>query len=174
MQYKVASKQPNARRCIVCGIENEMGMDARFYNMENNEVVAIFTPKDEHQSYPQRMHGGLSAAILDETIGRGLKNFEPGSWAVTIELTTKYKKPVPLGVELKVVGRITNIQNRLVEGTGELYLPNGEVAVTAYAKYIKMNTEQITDIDFGEDEWKVIEGEVDPDIIDIPDWVYES
>ena len=170
MQGKVMGKQPNAKMCVVCGIENELGMDARFYNLENNDVVAIFTPKDVHQSYPERMHGGLSAAILDETIGRGLKNYEPGTWAVTIELTTKFKRPVPLGVELKVVGRITNIQHRLVEGTGEIYLPNGEVAVSAFAKYIKMSAERITDTDFTEEEWKIITGEADPETIEIPDY----
>ncbi|MDD2568515.1 MAG: PaaI family thioesterase [Clostridia bacterium] len=169
MQGKVASKQNNSRMCIVCGIENQLGIDARFYNLENNEVVAIFTPKEEHQSYPGRMHGGLSAAILDETIGRGLKNLEPGNWAVTIELTTKYRKPVPLGVELKAVGRITNIKHRLVEGTGEIYLPNGEVAVTAEAKYIKMSAQKITDCDFAADEWMLLENENDPQTIEIPE-----
>ena len=169
MQGKVVGKQHNARMCIVCGVENELGMDARFYNLENNEVVAFFTPREEHQSYPGRMHGGLSAAILDETIGRGLKIFEPGNWAVTIELNTKFRKPVPLDVELKVVGRITNIKHRLVEGTGEIYLPNGEIAVTAEAKYIKMSAAKITDIDFTDDEWMLIEGEDDPAVVELPE-----
>ncbi len=39
------------------------------------------------------------------------------------------------------------------EGTGELILPNGEVAVTASGRYMKRNVTQIVESDFIEDEW---------------------
>lgn len=72
-------------------------------------MVALFTPKDEHQSYPGRLHGGVASAILDETIGRAILNlYDVEIWGVTIELNVKFKKPIPLNQELKVVGRITS------------------------------------------------------------------
>ena len=75
------------------------------------------------------------------------------SFGVTIELNLKYKKPVPLGVELKVVGRIINDKGRIFEGTGELILPDGEVAVSASGRYMKRSVTQIVEDDFIEDEW---------------------
>lgn len=61
-------------------------------------------------------------------------------------------------MELKVVGRIVNDKGRIFEGTGELILPNGEVAVTASGRYMKRNVSQIVESDFIEDEWFASDG----------------
>ena len=114
--------------------------------------MAVFTPREEHQSYPGRTHGGVSAAMLDETIGRAITAFEPEIWGVTVELKLRYKKPVPLGVELKAIGRVTSNNRRLFEGTGEILLPDGTVAVTAEGRYMKMSIDKITQGDFEMDE----------------------
>ena len=63
-------------------------------------------------------------------------------WGVTAELTVRFRKPVPLGVELTAIGRITHEGSRLFEGTGELYLPDGTVAVEASGKYVKLDIQQ--------------------------------
>lgn len=157
MKYKVIKKQNSSKSCIVCGIENELGLKARFYELENNEIVAICNTKDWHQSYPGRVHGGISAAILDETIGRAVSINDDTVWGVTIGLELKYKKPVPTDCEIKIVGRIINENRRMFEGTGEIILENGEVAVTAIGKYMKMPIDKITDGDFKEDEWIKVE-----------------
>ncbi|MBV7272515.1 PaaI family thioesterase [Clostridium sp. PL3] len=167
MKYRVLKKQHNSKKCIVCGMENNLGLKASFYEIENNEVVAIFKSLEEHQSYPGRLHGGIASAILDETIGRAIMIKDPNMWGVTIELNLKYKKPVPLNEELKVVGRIIKDTRRVFEGTGEILLSNGEVAVTAQGKYFKMPVDKITDSEFQEDEWKIIASSKDPKEIDI-------
>lgn len=135
--------------------------------MENNELVATFTPGEKHQSYPNRLHGGVSTAILDETIGRAIMIENDDIWGVTVELNVKFKRPVPYDVELKVVGRITNQNRRFFEGTGELILPDGKVAVTAWGKYMKLPIDKIADFDHEEQEWKVVEMENDPEEIEI-------
>lgn len=167
MKYKVLKKQQNSSKCIVCGLQNGLGLKACFYELENGELAAIFKPIDEHQSYPGRMHGGISSAILDEVIGRAILIKDESMWGVTTELILKYKKPVPLNEELKVVGRITRDTKRLFEGTGEIILKNGDVAVTAAGKYIKMPLDKITDSDFDKDEWGVFHSENDPDEIEL-------
>jgi hypothetical protein len=85
--------------------------------------------------------------------------YDQNTFGVTIDLQVKYKKPVPLGVELKVIGRITKDNGRMFEGTGEIYLPNGEVAVSAEGKYLKRQMGQITDTAFIEEGWFAPEGE---------------
>lgn len=167
MKYKVLKKQHNSKKCIVCGMKNDLGLKASFYEIENDEVVAIFKSLEEHQSYPGRLHGGIAGAILDETIGRAIMVKDPNMWGVTVELNLKYKKPVPLNEELKVVGRITRDTSRLFEGTGEILLSNGEVAVTAQGKYFKMAVDKITESEFQDDEWEVIASNIDPEEIDI-------
>jgi acyl-CoA thioesterase FadM len=75
------------------------------------------------------------------------------TFGVTLELHVRYRKPVPLECELRVVSRITSDRGRIFEGTGELYLPDGTVAVEAEGKYMKRNLAQITDKDFTSNEW---------------------
>ena len=144
MKYKVINKQYTSRNCFVCGEENKYGVRAKFYELENGEVVGIFKSSMEHSGYPRRMHGGISSALLDEAIGRAILITEPDTFAVTLELSTQFKKPVPVCTELKVVGRITSINGRVFKGTGEIILENGEVAVTGSAKYLKMPLEKIS------------------------------
>lgn len=143
MKYKVLNKQYTSRHCFVCGEENKGGLRAKFYEMENGEVAGVFTAPFEHSGYPGRMHGGVASAILDEAIGRAIMITEPDTFAVTLELSTKFRKPVPVCTELKVIGRITSKKDRVFEGTGEILLENGDVAVTGTARYLKLPLEKI-------------------------------
>ena len=170
MQHKITRKQYNSKLCFVCGLKNGSGLKASFFETEKGELVATFTPGEEHQSYPGRLHGGLASAILDETIGRAVMvGNDREVWGITVELSLNYRKPIPLGVELKAVGRIAEENNRFFEGTGEIILPGGEVAVTARGKYMKAPLERIADFDPVVNEWEVVPGEDDPETIELPD-----
>jgi acyl-coenzyme A thioesterase PaaI-like protein len=168
MVHQIIGKQHNSKLCFVCGLKNKFGIHAHFYITKDNELIALFTPLEEHQSYPGRLHGGVASAILDETIGRAILNkYETEVWGVTIDLNVKFKKPIPLNEELKVIGRITNENNRIFEGTGEIILKNGDIAVTALGKYLKVPLEKITDFDKEENEWRIVELETDPKEIEL-------
>lgn len=167
MKYKVTGKQENSSMCLVCGMKNDMGLKTSFYELENGELVSVFKTKEEHQSYPGRLHGGITGAVLDETIGRAIMIKDKKVWGVTIELSIRYKKPIPLNTELKAVGRITKDTSRIFEGTGELLLPNGEVAATAQGRYMKMPIDKITDTDEMHMEWQMVKSTDDPEEIEI-------
>lgn len=169
MRHTITRKQYNSKLCFICGLKNNSGLKASFYETENGELIATFTPTIEHQSYPGRLHGGLASAILDEAIGRAIMvGNDKEIWGLTIELNLTYKKPIPLGVELKVLARITEENSRFFHGTGEIILPGGEVAVIAKGKYMKAPLEKIANFDPVENEWAVVEDENDPKSIEIP------
>jgi len=168
LDYAVKRKQPNSKMCLVCGLKNPYGLKASFFELENNELVCLFTPRDMHQSYPGRLHGGIAAAILDETIGRALMvKHDETVWGVTVEYTTRYKKPIPLNQVLKVVARITNETSRTFEGNGEIVLPDGKVAAEGFGKYLKLPIEKIADFHADEQEWKVVPMDGDPKAVDV-------
>ena len=128
-------RQPNSRMCFTCGEENPAGVHVRYYEQEDGLVLARFTGQDHHQGYPNRLHGGVIAGVLDETIGRVI--MARGTLrilGVTKEIRVRYRQPVPLGIELTAVGRITVEDARHFEGTGELLLADGTVAAQAHAK----------------------------------------
>jgi len=139
LKFSITNKQNISKNCLVCGVDNDFGLKAKFYETSDEEVIGIFTPNDKLQSYPNVLHGGIAATILDETIGRAIMaKYGQNSFGVTVELNIKYKKSVPLNCKLKIIGRITKDRGRIYEGSGELLLPNGDVAVTAIGKYIKL------------------------------------
>jgi uncharacterized protein (TIGR00369 family) len=167
MRYKVVRKQHNSKMCLVCGLKNEFGLKTSFYELENGVLVAVFRTLEGHQSYPGRLHGGIAGSILDETIGRAVMINQEDVWGVTVELTVTYKKPIPLGQQLMAVGRITRDSSRIFEGTGEIILPDGEIAATGHGKYLKMPIEKIADFNTDHEEWRVVLSEEDPEYFDL-------
>ena len=160
---KVINKQPNSKHCFICGMSNDKGLKAQFFEIEDNQLVALFTPHEMHQSFPERVHGGVSTAILDELIGRCLQIGNPDDWAVTVELNVKFLKPLPYGKELKAIGRIDKDTRLLAFGSGEILNDKGEIAVSAKAKYMKLPVNKITAEKFEGDDWKVYDLPDDPD-----------
>jgi uncharacterized protein (TIGR00369 family) len=163
MLHTVTAKQPNSKMCLVCGLKNPFGLHTSFFELDNNELLAVFKPREEHQSYPGRLHGGIISTILDETIGRAIMILSEGDiWGVTVDLQIRFKKPVPLDEALRVVGRITKNSSRFFEGTGELLLQDGTVAATGHGKYLKVPLEKIADFDVDHQEWQIVQSNDDP------------
>lgn len=172
MRYRVKKKQPNSKMCLVCGLKNSSGLKSSFYELENDELLAVFKPIEEHQGYPGRLHGGITMAILDETIGRAVMVNNPEEiWGVTAEFTIRLKKPIPLYKEIRVTARVTKDKGRYFEGSGEIRLPDGEIAARASGKYFKFPIEKIAELDadfnIEEQEWRVVPSEHDPQEVEI-------
>ena len=167
MRYTVKAKQENSKMCLVCGLKNKFGLRASFYELENGEVLAIFKVMEEHQSYPGRLHGGITTAILDETIGRAIVIKQQDLWGVTINFSTRFKKPIPLVGEIRAIGRIEKDTRRYFEGSGEILLSDGSVAAEGHGKYIKLPIEKIADFDVDEQEWRVVPSPDDPHEVEI-------
>jgi acyl-coenzyme A thioesterase PaaI-like protein len=159
---RVLAAQNISHNCLACGTHNDHGLHGRFYQLAARdedgdapagpELLGVFTPRQEHQGYPGRLHGGIAAAILDETIGRAILLLHDDEWGVTGELTVRFRHPLPLDGEIRCVARITRDTRRLFEGTGDIVLADGTVAATARGKYLKMPIGAIAD-DFDGSEW---------------------
>ena len=142
---KVLKKQLNSHDCIICGVDNESGLKAPFYEMEDSTVVSKFIYRDIHQSYPGRTHGGMITCMLDELIGRAIWIAEPETWGVTATINVRFHKPVPLNEELMGIGRVTKNNRFLFEASGEIKDKTGTILASATATYFKLKPEQIMD-----------------------------
>ncbi|NTU71150.1 MAG: PaaI family thioesterase [Coriobacteriia bacterium] len=148
MERRIVAAQNVSRMCVVCGQENEFGLHTRFFELDSGELLGVFEPAEHHQSYPGRLHGGIASTLLDETIGRAINVSDHDAWGVTVELNIRYRKPVPLDEPVRAFARITRDSRRLFEGSGEIVLADGTVAVEATGKYMKLPIDAIVDGDF--------------------------
>jgi acyl-coenzyme A thioesterase PaaI-like protein len=144
-EHRVIASQNVSHMCLVCGVENPFGLNGRFYVLENGELAGVFAPLEAHQSYPGRLHGGVASAILDETIGRAIMIANPQVWGVTIEFRARFRRPLPLDREIRARARITRDTHRVFEGTGEIVLEDGSVAVEAFGRYLRQPLEKIAE-----------------------------
>jgi uncharacterized protein (TIGR00369 family) len=160
-------KQNNSKNCFICGLSNEKGLKAEFYETDQDELVCIFTPDFYHQSYPMMLHGGISASVLDELLGRAINITEPKRFAVTVNLELKYKKPVPYGKKITAIAKITKNTRLLFEAQGEIYDDSGQICVTAKGKYMKLPIEKISESFSKNGDWFLNENENDPKQINL-------
>ena len=161
MKLKVIQKQNNSDMCVVCGMQNPLSLGAKFYNVEGGLMVGVITGRDEHQSYPNRMHGGMISALLDEVIGRAINVTEPEAFGVTTELNVKFKKPVPLNEEIKVVGHIIKNTRLVFQAEGFVEDKNGTILATATATYVKMTADKIAGAPLTEEQYFLVPDDVE-------------
>ncbi len=169
MKLKVIDKQNNCSDCFVCGTKNPFGLNTRFYALENEILVGVTIGKSEHNSYPERMHGGIISALLDETIGRAIQIKNKNQFGVTVDLQIRYLKPTPLGEKLYVYGKITNENKFTFSGIGYLISESGLVCARGSAKYFKLSPEEITKEKY---EWFKVEDEINPQEFEILDEIF--
>lgn len=142
---KVISKQHNSKMCAICGLDNKYGLRAPFYNMEDGSVMTKFKYREEHQSYPGRVHGGLITAMLDEMGLRALwtKKLNEETFGVTISLDTKYRKPVPYDVELIGKGMLIKENSKFFTVDSSIMDLQGNILANGVIKYIKLDVDKI-------------------------------
>jgi len=144
---KVISKQKNSRMCIMCGLDNEYGVRAPFYNMEDGSVMTVFEYRAGHQSYPGRVHGGLITSMLDEMGLRALwaKEGDEESFGVTFSLETKFRRPVPYGEKIIGKGLIVKDSPRFFSADVGLYDNCGNLLASGTTHYLRLDVNRIAE-----------------------------
>ncbi|MFQ5499082.1 MAG: PaaI family thioesterase [Candidatus Zixiibacteriota bacterium] len=124
-------KYPN---CFVCGERNAHGLKARFYQEEQSAVTEVVAT-DSHEGYRGIYHGGVLSALLDEVMVKAILAVD--RYAVTAELTVRFRLPVFVGDRLRCVGRIVRHKGRMYLTEGEAVRDDGAIVATASGKYIE-------------------------------------
>ena len=135
-------------QCYGCGRLNEHGLHLKTV-WEGEETLTRFTPRDCHTAMPGITYGGLLASIID-CHGTGSASLalareneielegHNAPRCVTASLKVDYKKPTPIGCELQVRGRISEIKGKKVIVDAELYA-NGELTISGQVIAIWIN-----------------------------------
>lgn len=124
---------PDHGSCFVCGKSNPKAIGITWQLEPGNNIYASFVFSDFQQGPPGCVHGGASAAVLDEAMG--LAVFYSGYKVVTANLSIDYRKPIPLGEPVKIQAVMSGKTERRILALGEILLPDGSIAVSAKGTY---------------------------------------
>jgi uncharacterized protein (TIGR00369 family) len=150
------SPQPNSRFCFVCGVENPSGLHIKFYDAGPGEVMAECTVPVQFQGYPGVVHGGVVAALLDEVAGRSQMG-EPDDprFMFTAKLNVRYRKNVPVGKPLRLVGTAGVRKERAATAKGAIYSEQGALLAECEALLMNVPVEVLSSVDLEALGWKV-------------------
>lgn len=144
----------DAAHCYGCGRLNAEGHRLRT-SWDGDETVSRFTPLPHHTAIPGYVYGGLVASLLD-CHGTGTASAAhlrrdgmelgevPSPRFVTASLKVDYLKPTPLGPELEVRGRVTEITDRKVI-VEETLSANGVVTARGLVVAVRMPEHMVRD-----------------------------
>lgn len=150
------NKQPSSLHCFVCGVESPVGLHMHFYETAPDEVTAEFTPPEGYQGYPGILHGGITAAILDEAAGRAYMGIDDAgaNFMYTAELKVKYRKRVPIGQPLRITGKRVQRMRWTAEAKAFIHDAQGQLLAEASAVLVDV-PDKIPAEDLERLGWKV-------------------
>jgi len=120
--------------CFVCGDKNDNGLKAVFM-YDGKQASTTVVAREVFEGYKNIYHGGILSTLLDEVMIKAILAEE--IFAVTAELTVKFKAPVPIGETLTFTGWVTERRRRLLATEGKVEGRDGTVYATATGKYIE-------------------------------------
>jgi acyl-coenzyme A thioesterase PaaI-like protein len=152
--------QPNSKMCFICGLENPVGLRLRIYEIEPGVIESTYTAPEHFQGYPGVLHGGIVATILDEISGRAhMGPAENPRFMYTAKLEVKYRKNVPTGKPLRIVGKAGKAKARTAEGWAGIYdAETGELLAEANTLLVNIPPETFNNANLEEIGWKVYPG----------------
>jgi uncharacterized protein (TIGR00369 family) len=156
------NKQANSKDCFICGVDNPVGLNMKFYNSAPGEVIATYIVPKQYESYPGVVHGGILAAMLDETAGRVFTVGEEPNFLVTAQLSIRYRKPVPSEQPLTLKGHAISNHGKVRKAKAEIYDAQGQVLTEAEAVLAEIPVAISQQFSSSENFWKTIPDEETP------------
>jgi uncharacterized protein (TIGR00369 family) len=132
---------PYSATCYVCGASNPLGLQRRFYLSEEGAVETEFVPRPEHCGYHGIVHGGILAALLDETMGWAT-SVRSGRLFLSVELNLRFLKPAPADKRFIVHGEVLERRRRFWWARGHVRDEEGTVYVRGEGVFYPMSREE--------------------------------
>jgi acyl-coenzyme A thioesterase PaaI-like protein len=116
---------PEFPDCLVCGPANPDGLGLRIHR-DGSDAVARFLPRATQIGYPERVHGGLIGMLVDEMLVYA--GAAHGLWGMTAKVRYWLRRPIPVGNELTLRGRLVQRSERGFRAVVSVHLPDGALA----------------------------------------------
>jgi acyl-coenzyme A thioesterase PaaI-like protein len=118
---------------VVCGADNQRGLNLAFRRGDDGWVEATLDSDDSLQGYARLMHGGIIALLLDAAMTNCL--FAYGCAGVTATMEVKFRQPVGVDAPVHVRARLIRSASSAHQLRAEL-LQADRVKATATALFV--------------------------------------
>ena len=103
--------------CFACGASNPIGMRLHI-ELSEGAARTEWVVGEDYVGWSDKLHGGIIATLLDEVMAWAPSSFD--SWAVTAEMTVRYRAAASPGDRLTATGRVAKRRRRIYEVVGEV------------------------------------------------------
>jgi acyl-coenzyme A thioesterase PaaI-like protein len=121
--------------CFACGVCHGTGLHLHFEVGADGVALAVWQPSPVFRSYPDRVHGGVIATLLDSSMVHAL--FARGVAGVTAEMTIRYLGSVNVADPVRVTGWVESCRMGIHLCRAEVR-QSGRLVVRASAKFMAM------------------------------------
>ena len=127
--------------CFGCGADNPIGLRLQ-YRRIGDAVVTEFTPGDEHEGWPDIVHGGIITTLLYEV----MENFayRNGTIAMMRDMHTSFRRPAKTGRRITATARLEESADREMSVTATL--TQDKLIAEGRAKLIILTQERIASL----------------------------
>jgi acyl-coenzyme A thioesterase PaaI-like protein len=120
-------------RCFACGPDNEIGLHLHFERMNGGVHARTVLPPD-FQGWQDIAHGGIALALLDEAMAYAAG--AAGHRGVTATMNARFRKPVPIGKQIEIEGRVKWTRRNVLELEARVTDSLGAVLVEGEGRFV--------------------------------------
>jgi uncharacterized protein (TIGR00369 family) len=119
--------------CFACGRDNPVGMRLRI-ELGDGTARTEWLAGEDFVGWSDKLHGGIIATLLDEVMAWAPSSFD--SWAVTAQMSIRYRSPAAPGERLEAEGRVVERRRRIYEVHGEVRGADGRIVAEGSGRYL--------------------------------------
>jgi uncharacterized protein (TIGR00369 family) len=112
---------------------------------EAKRIRGTFRLGAEYSGAPGILHGGVTAVILDEAMGK-VSRFR-GVHAMTAELTVRYRRPIRVDQEIVVEAYEADAKDRNLFFECEIRGTDGELLASGRGRFVVISEKQISEFE---------------------------
>jgi uncharacterized protein (TIGR00369 family) len=119
--------------CFACGGTNPIGMHLAI-ELGEGTASTTWVARDDFVGWEEKVHGGILATLLDEVMAWAPSSYD--SWAVTAEMTIRYRAPANPGEDLSARAWVTERRRRIYHVKGEVRGADNRLIAEAEGRFL--------------------------------------
>jgi len=133
---------PHTAGCLVCGPANPHGLGLSLnVDTQSGVVSERFVPQAHHIGFPDVIHGGARALVLDEAMVWAA-SWSGKRFCLCGEMSIRFRAAAEVEMPLTCRARIESARAKLITTAAEALDDTGRLIASASGKYVPLSIDQ--------------------------------